>query len=143
MKKPSRASRPTSDHDHLIRLHQEASVQLSLLSSTLHLANDSTGESRDLFDRIATAHLNTYLDLIHTIGLHDTALGTHFSVPPPNTSYQSYSRILRSRLADTLILYHREQIARLQQTDISRIYSDTVLTEEKYHLAEMIRLLTI
>lgn len=143
MKKPSRTSRPTSDHDHLIRLHQEASVQLSLLTSTLQIANDSTGEVRDLFDRIATAHLDTYLDLIHTIGLHDTALGTHFSVPPANTSYQSSSRTLRTRLADTLIRYHREQIARLQQTDINRIYSESVLTEEKHHLAQMIRLLTV
>lgn len=107
MKKPSRPSRSALDSDHLLRLHQEAIEQLTLFVSALTAAEESDGEVRDIFDHIGADHANTYLTLIHTIGLHDTSLGVHFSAPPDSPSCATLPRILRIRLADDLIVRHR------------------------------------
>lgn len=143
MKKPSRTARPTVDTDHLLRLHREAIIQLNLLTSVLTASIECDGEIRDLFDRIATAHTDTYLALIHTIGLHDTALGTHFASPPPNTTYLALSSSQRLRLIDTLIRYHRTQISRLRMRDITQIYSSEAILHDKTELAELIGLFAI
>lgn len=141
MKKPSRTARPVIDSAHLIRLHQEAIVQLTLFRSSLTASAETDGEVRDLFDRIAATHTNTYLDLLHTVGLHDNELGKHFSVPPPNTPYPSLSRLQHIRLADTLIGQHRTQILRLHRPDSVRLYTPDALQEEKAQLAALVRLL--
>lgn len=140
MKKPSRTSRPSLDSDHLSRLHQGAITELMLLIALLTTANEASGELRDRLDRIAEHHTNSYLTLIHSIGLHDQSFGSYFTTPPPAAGYAGLSRLLRIRLSESLILYHRRQDA-LLRSDKPPIYSEPTIKESHENFAELVRLL--
>lgn len=143
MKKTPRTTRPVLDIDHLIRLHQESASVLSLLVSSLTCASSADGEIRDILDTIAHDHLTAYLDLLHTISLHDTTIGTHFSAPPNDTLTQPLSRALRISLAEALLLRHRRLESLIRTGDSKRFYREDILIREKQHLAELVRLLTL
>ncbi len=142
MKKPSRTARPAVDTDHLAKLHHEAAAVLSLLRSALSCASSADGEIRDMLDMIAQDHLTSYLDLLHTISLHDTTIGNHFSSPPNTTPVLSVSRPLRLQLAEALLLRHQrlESLARAEGS--KRFYQDDSLDKEKHHLSTLVHLLT-
>lgn len=141
MKKTSRTARPAVDTDHLAKLHHEASAVLSLLCSALTCASSADGEIRDMLDTIAQDHLTTYLDLLHTISLHDTTIGSHFSSPPNTAPVLSVSRLLRLQLAEALLLRHQrlESLARTESS--KRFYQDDTLAKEKHHLSILVHLL--
>lgn len=143
MKKTPRTARPSLDTDHLARLHQEAATVLSLLVSALSCASFADGEVRDTLDNIAQDHLTAYLDLLHTISLHDATIGTYFSAPPSEAPMLSISRDLRLHLAEMLVLQHRRLEALARTTDSKRFYQDDTLAREKEHLAELVRLLAM
>ena len=142
MKKTSRTTRPAVDTDHLAKLHHEAAAVLSLLCSALTCASSSDGEIRDMLDTIAQDHLTAYLDLLHTISLHDTTIGNHFSSPPNTSPVLSVSRQLRRLLAEALLLRHQrmESLARTESS--KRFYQDDMLNKEKEHLSVLVHLLT-
>ena len=142
MKKTPRSSRPVLDTDHLAGLHQEAAAVLSLLQSALVCASAADGEIRDALDTIAQDHLTAYLDLLHTISLHDTTIGSHFSSPPNAAPALSVSRQLRRLLAEALLLRH-QHLESLVRTEVNkRFYQDDTLDKEKYHLSILVHLLT-
>lgn len=141
MKKSPRSSRPVLDTDHLAGLHREAAAVLSLLQSALVCASAADGEIRDTLDTIAQDHLSSYLDLLHTISLHDTTIGTHFSAPPQDTSAAPISRTLRSTLTEALRLRHQRLESLIRAGNSKRFYQDDALTKEKHHLASLVRLL--
>ena len=142
MKKPSRTARPSVDTDHLAKLHHEAATVLVLLCSALTCASSADGEIRDMLDTIAQDHLTAYLDLLHTISLHDPSIGTYFSSPPNTSPVLSVDRPLRLHLSESLRLRHErlESLARAEGT--KRFYQDDILNKEKYHLSILVRLLT-
>lgn len=142
MKKPSRTSRPPIDSDHLSRLHQGAITELMILIALLTSANEASGELRDRLDCIAEHHTNSYLALVHSIGLHDQSFGSFFTAPPPATGYAGLSRSLRIRLSESLILYHRRQDT-LLRSDKPPIYSEPTIRENNENFAELVRLLAI
>ncbi|MBQ1249789.1 MAG: hypothetical protein IIX92_07115 [Selenomonadales bacterium] len=143
MKKPSRTVRPAVDADHLAKLHHEASAILSLFCSSLTCAASSDGEIRDMLDNMAQDHLSAYLDLLHTISLHDATIGTHFSVPPTTPPILSLSRQLRLQLAEALLLRHKRLESLALTGDSRRFYQDDTLTKEKEHLSTLVHLLTV
>lgn len=142
MKKTSRTARPAVDTDHLAKLHHEAATVLSLLCSALTCASSADGEIRDMLDSIAQDHLTAYLDLLHTISLHDTSIGSHFTVPPNTTPALSISRQLRLQLAEALLLRHQRQESLTRTEGTKRFYQDDILAKEKYHLSALVHLLT-
>ena len=141
MKKPSRTSRPVLDTDHLVRLHHESSAVLSLLVSALTCAASADGEIRDTFDTIAQDHLTAYLDLLHTVSLHDPSLGVYFSSQPTDAPIPPINRDLRIRLAGSLQLRHSRLESLIRIGDSKRFYQEDTLAKEKQHLAEIVRLL--
>ena len=141
MKKPSRTSRPTVDTDHLAKLHHEAVAVLSLLCSALTCASSADGEVRDTLDNIAQDHLTAYLDLLHTISLHDATIGAHFSSPPNTTPLLSVSRQLRLQLAEAVLLRHQRMESFARTDNNKRFYQDNTLTKEKEHLSLLVHLL--
>ena len=142
MKKPSRTMRPTVDTDHLAKLHHEAATVLSLLCSALTCASSADGETRDMLDTIAQDHLTAYLDLLHTISLHDTSIGNYFTSPPNTAPALSVSRPLRLRVAEALLLRHQRQEALSRAEGSKRFYQDDILDKEKHHLSMLVHLLT-
>ena len=142
MKKTSRTTRPSVDTDHLAKLHREAVDVLSLLSSALMCASSADGEVRDMLDTIAQDHLTAYLDLLHTISLHDTSIGCHFSSPPNTSSVLSVDRPLRPILVEALRLRH-ERLGELARTEgRKRFCQDDILDKEKRHLSLLVHLFT-
>ena len=143
MKKTSRTARPAVDADHLAKLHHEAATVLSLLCSALTCASSADGEIRDILDGIAQDHLTAYLDLLHTISLHDTTIGAYFSAPPNTNPILSISRQLRLQLTEALLLRHERMESFARTENNKRFYQDDTLAKEKEHLSTLVRLLTV
>lgn len=65
---------PPIDTEHMKLLHEEAIDQLEMMITTLEAANQATDSTRDTLDQISINHWDAYMDVIHSICMHDEVM---------------------------------------------------------------------